>query len=256
MIIILLILGLFLGSFLGVLVDRIPRKENVINGRSHCEHCKKELAWYDLVPVLSFVFLKGKCRYCKTRLPFFYPVIEITTAVIFGLVYLFFGALGFAYLLYFLFVSGIFIVVFFTDLKYGIIPDKILYPGIIVSVLFALIFQKSEFLNHLASGILSFAFFVAVSYIFFVLTKKESMGGGDIKLALFLGLVLGFPNILVCLYIAFLTGSAISIILIIWKKKSFQKDTLPFGPFMVTGAAISLFWGNQIFSYFLKILGI
>ena len=253
--VILFILGLFIGSFLGVLVDRIPRKENVIKGHSHCENCKKELSWYDLLPVFSYVFLKGKCRYCKTKLPLFYPVIEITTGILLSLVYFFFYTQNAIVLSYYLIIVSVFIVIFFTDLKYGIIPNKVIFPAIIVSFVF-LFFQRSLLLNHVLSGLLSFAFFIVISYSFFMITKRESMGGGDIKLSFFLGLFLGFPNIIVSLYLAFLTGALVSIILILWKKKSFQKDTLPFGSFMALGALVSLFLGNLLFLRALILLGL
>lgn len=247
--------GLFLGSFFGVLVDRLPRNESVIKGRSYCGHCKKELSPLDLIPVISFLFLRGKCRYCKTKLSFYYPAIELATGALLSLVFYFSPAGGVIQLTYYLFITSVFIIIFFTDLKYGIIPDKVTFPAIIISLVFLLL-QRNLLINHLISGILSFLFFVAISYIFFVLTKKESMGGGDIKLAFFLGLFLGFPNIIVCLYIAFLTGAIVAIILVLWRKKSFRQGTIPFGSFMVSGALISLLFGQAIFSQALIFLGL
>ena len=250
------LIGLFIGSFLEVLADRIPRKENVIKGRSHCEKCKKELGILDLIPVISYLFLKGKCRYCKTKLSVFYPISEIATGLVFSLIYVFLGTQGFIWLIYYFVIAASLIVIFLTDLKYGIIPDRILFLSSFFSFLFLLFFQRNLMINHLFSASLSFSFFIAISYLFYLATKKVSMGGGDIKLAFFLGLVLGFPGIIVCLYLAFLTGAAVSIILISWRKKSFQKDSLPFGPFLILGALISFFFGNTIFFQTLKILGI
>ena len=259
MIIIFFIIGLFLGSFLGVLVDRLTNKESIINGRSRCDKCKKELGLLDLIPVLSFIFLKGKCRYCHTRLPYFYPLIEITTAILFSLTYVLFDFqfpfVSFQLIYYLLMVSS-FIVIFFTDLKYGIIPDKIVFPAIFVSIFYLLLFNPSFLVIHLLCGLGAFIFFIAISYGFFVLTKKQSMGGGDIKLSLLLGLFLGFPGILVSLYIAFLTGAVVSIILILWKKKTSLKDTLPFGPFLILGSIISFFFGSIIYGYALTFLGL
>lgn len=273
---IIFVTGLFIGSFLGVLVDRIPKKQNVIKGRSHCDKCKKELGLLDLIPILSFIFLRGKCRYCQTKLPLFYPVIEISTGIMFVLTYIFvisnfkflisnqiqnsnsliINPLSLIPLLYYLFMIASFIVIFFTDLKYGIIPDKIVVPAILVTFLWLIINQQSTIINHLFSATGVFLFFLIISYVFYMLTKKQSMGGGDIKLSFLLGLFLGFPGILVALYLAFLTGGIIAIILIIWKKKAFSKDTLPFGPFLITGAVISLFFGNYIYFLALNLLGI
>lgn len=277
------LIGLFAGSFLGVLADRIQRNENVIKGRSYCESCKKELAWYDLIPLFSFLFLKGKCRYCGTKLSLFYPIIEISTGTLFVLTYIFvnfqfsifnFQSINqfsifseFINLIYYLLMISSFIVIFFTDLKYGIIPDKIVFPAIIVSLFYLLFFNQQpariamqsvaggSLTINLLSGVGALAFFVIVSYLFFFLTKKEGLGGGDIKLSFLLGLFLGFPNIIIALYIAFLTGAAIAIILILWKKKSFTKGSLPFGPFLVMGGILSLFLGTQIYYYALSFLG-
>ena len=262
---IIFITGLFIGSFLGVLVDRLPKKQNAIKGRSHCDKCKKELGLLDLIPILSFIFLRGKCRYCGTKLSFFYPIIEISTGMLFLSTYALFNfqfsifnfqLSAFISLLYYLFIISSFIVIFFTDLKYGIIPDKIVFPSILITFLWLIANRQSPIANHLLSGLGAFLFFVIISYLFYLLTKKQSMGGGDIKLSFLLGLFLGFPGILVALYLAFLTGGIIAIILIIWKKKAFLKDTLPFGPFLITGAIISLFFGNYIYFLALNILGI
>ncbi|MCL5071869.1 MAG: prepilin peptidase [Actinobacteria bacterium] len=258
------------------MVDRIPKKQNAIKGRSRCDKCKKELGILDLIPILSFIFLRGKCRYCHTRLPYFYPIIELSTGILFVLTYIFvisnfkflisneflffnsliINPLSLITILYYLFIVSSFIVIFFTDLKYGIIPDKIVFPVVLITFLWLIANRQSPIANHLLSGLGAFLFFVIISYLFYLLTKKQSMGGGDIKLSFLLGLFLGFPGILIALYLAFLTGGIIAIILIIWKKKAFLKDTLPFGPFLITGAIISLFFGNYIYFLALNILGI
>jgi leader peptidase (prepilin peptidase)/N-methyltransferase len=257
--ILLFILGLFLGSFLGVLVDRLISGESIIKGRSHCDKCKKELGLLDLIPVLSFLMLNGKCRYCNTKLPLFYPIIELSTGILFALTYFLFNSqflLFNASLAYYLFMMSSFIVIFFTDLKYGIIPDKIVFPAIVISTFYLIFLNSSLLIPNLVSGLGAFIFFIVISYGFFVLTKRQSMGGGDIKLSFLLGLFLGFPGILVSLYLAFLTGAIISIILILWKKKTSLKDSLPFGPFLISGTIISFFFGSSIYRYALTFLGL
>jgi leader peptidase (prepilin peptidase)/N-methyltransferase len=269
MILLLFIIGLFFGSFLNVLVDRIPQGKTVVKGRSRCDFCRKKLNWYDLVPVFSFVFSKGKCRYCKRSLSIFYPVIEVTTGLMFVLTYLFtIYYLPFTNsneiinhqssiinLLYYLLIISSFIVIFFTDLKYGIIPDKVLLLATMIVAFYLLFISPELSIINLISGVATFLFFIIISLGFSLLLKKESMGGGDIKLVFLLGLFLGFPNIIISLYIAFLTGAAVGIILILWRKKSFRKATIPFGPFLILGAILSLFWGNPIYAYALKLLG-
>lgn len=267
---ILFITGLFVGSFLNVVIDRIPRKETVVKGRSYCEFCKKELKWYDLIPLLSFIFLKGKCRYCHTKLSFFYPAIEISTGILFLLTY-FFAIFNFQFLIsneyfnalifnpkslislaYYLFIVSSFIIIFFEDLKYGVIPDKIVFPAITVSLVYLFFFNQQSLIINLFSGLGAFLFFL----VLYLATKGKGMGFGDVKLVLLLGFILGFPGILLALYMAFLTGAFVGLILIIWKKKSSIKDTISFGPFLIGTSLISLFWGGQLYSFALMLLGI
>ena len=255
------IFGTLFGSFFGVLIDRTKKGENIVKGRSKCDFCKKELSFLDLVPVLSFILLKGRCRYCHKNLSVYYPLIELSTGVVFVLTYLYspllqnLGNLNFVFF-YFLFIFSSLLVLFFQDLKFGILSDKIIGVVILVSLFYLFLFQRQEFFVNLLTGAISFGFFVLISFLFYMVTKKQGMGGGDIKLSFLLGLILGYPAIIICLYIAFLTASLISIILVLWRKKDYLVDSLPFGPFLIMGALVSLFWGNLIFLAALKLLGI
>ncbi|MCL5019489.1 MAG: prepilin peptidase [Patescibacteria group bacterium] len=253
----LFIIGVFVGSFLNVVVDRLKSGETIIKGRSRCEFCKKELAWFDLIPLFSFIFLKGKCRYCHKKLSLYYPIIELSTGALSAFTYLWISQtyhLPFTiyHLAYYLIIISAFIIIFFEDLKFGIIPDKVVFPAIVVTFFYSLIFNPQSLIINLFSATLTFAFFL----ILFLITKGKGMGFGDVKLSLLLGLVLGFPKIIPSLYLAFLTGAIIGIILIIWRKKKSLKDTIPFGPFLIIGALAGLFWGQQIYAYFLSLLGI
>ena len=250
------IIGLFFGSFFGVLIDRLPKGKDVVTDRSICDFCKKEIKWYDLIPVVSFILLKGKCRFCKKSLSYSYPLLELLTGFLFAFSYMVFFNLGLIAFIYNLIILSVFFITFFMDLKYGIIADKIIFPASVLVILYSAFFAKNIFINNLLSGIFTFLFFFGISYIFYLVTKKDGMGGGDIKLSFLLGLYLGFPRILVALYIAFLTGAFISIILILWRKKRFQKDSLPFGPFLIISSVISLFLGDRIYLIFLKLLGL
>src|SRR3989344_3399842 len=162
----LFVLGLAVGSFLNVLIDRIPQGQSPFKGRSYCDKCKKTLKWYDLIPLISYLYLKGKCRYCKAHISFYYPLVEIITGIMFAIAFFFliesrimnheswfttfeFGNylgfrisdLGFILnYLYYLFILSSFVVIFFTDLKYGIIPDSIVYPAVAVSTIYHLSF--------------------------------------------------------------------------------------------------------------------
>jgi len=252
------ILGLFVGSFLNVLADRLPKEESAIKGRSHCEKCKKELAWFDLIPLLSFIFLKGKCRYCRTSLSFYYPIVELTTGILFAGVFIFIGGayinfistINIINLIYYLFIASSLIVVFFADLKYGIIPDKIVLPAIIISFLYLILNTYYLIPPHLLSALGAGLFFLAL----LIVTRGKGMGFGDVKFAFLMGLILGFPNIVVALYIAFLTGAIVGCILIIWKRRETFGTVIPFGPFLATGTLLSIFFGNFIVQNFLRVL--
>lgn len=256
------VLGLFIGSFLNVLADRLPREESVIKGRSHCEECKKKLAWFDLIPLLSFVYLKGRCRYCRARLSLYYPIVELTTGAMFVLVLLFLPhesikhqALSIKYiweLIYYLFIVSSLVVVFFADLKYEIIPDKIVFPTAIVSVIYLIFNTQYLILPHLLSALGACLFFLALYFG----TRGRGMGLGDVKFAFLMGLILGFPNIVVSLYIAFLTGAIIGIILILWRRKKIRGATIPFGPFLVLGTLSTLFWGEIIIQKIMSVLAL
>lgn len=253
--ILIFIFGLFIGSFLNVLADRLPRGESVIKGRSHCEKCRKELVWFDLIPLFSFVFLKGICRYCRTRLSLYYPIIELTTGIMFVLAFFYAGFriydLGFMIsLIYYLFIVSSLIVVFFADLRYGIIPDKIVFPTVLVSFLYLALNTKYLILPHLFSAVGAGLFFL----LLFLITKGKGMGFGDVKFAFLMGLVLGFPNIIVSLYIAFLTGAVVGCILIVWKRKRLKGTSIPFGPFLVLGTFSAIFWGEFIFQKITSVL--
>lgn len=258
------LIGLFIGSFLNVLVDRLPREETIIKGRSYCEYCKKILRWYDLVPLLSFLQLKGKCRYCKHKLSFYYPLLELATGVLFALVVFLpvFQTLSYnlqtvVNILYYLFIFSALIAIFFTDLKYGIIPDKVVFSAVIAVVLYLLVSYNFDLnglklllFSNTLSALGAFLFF----YFLYFITNKKGMGFGDVKLSFLLGLILGFPDIIVSLYLSFLTGAFVALILVIWRKKHFFGTAVPFGPFLVIGTLITIFFQQPLLSIIRTVL--
>ncbi len=251
-------LGISIGSFLNVVIDRVPREETFLTGRSHCEFCKHTLYWYDLIPLLSFIFLEGKCRYCKKMIGLKYPLVELTTGVLFVILLSPLSAqlanestvTLFLSVIFSLLIFCSFIVIFYTDLWSGIIPDIVLFPIIGITVLYLLFQNPSQFLLHIISGFVACAFFLAL----FLVTKGKGMGFGDVKLALFLGILLGWPGTFLAIYIAFLTGAIAALILILWGKKQFFGSTIPFGPFLIIGATISWFWEPMLWQKILTLL--
>lgn len=266
--------GLFIGSFLNVLINRLPNGRSIL-GRSECDHCHKTLNWRDLIPIISFIYLKGKCRYCHHKLSYEYPLLEITTGTLFVLTYLLVNLKFFlsivnletllmsdvlvvltsvpltsfmlASYLFALSIISIFIVIFFADLKYGIIPDRMLLPAAVIISLWLIIFDQPQIINHLLSGLGAFLFFLLI----FGLTRGRGMGFGDVKFAFIIGLLLGFPGTVLALYIAFLTGGIIGIILILWKKKRL-KSAVSFGPFLVAGTLISFFLSPLVIPWLIQ----
>lgn len=247
----LFIFGLFIGSFLNVLIDRLPEGKSWIKGRSRCDFCSQVLKWYDLIPLLSYLLLKGRCRYCRKKLSFQYPLLEIITGMSFVFTYLNSPPPLFVkcYLLY---VISSLIVIFFTDLRKRIIPDQILFPLTLVTVLFKL-YEKNwdVFTNNIPAAFIVSGFFMCLVLI----TRGKGMGLGDVKYSYFMGLLSGFPQMVISFYTAFLTGAVFSLILVIRGKKTF-KSKIPFGPFLVLATIVTMFWGEPLWGVFRRIVGL
>lgn len=237
----LFILGLFIGSFLNVISDRLYRGETFIKGRSYCESCKHTLSFFDLFPVISFLFLGGKCRYCGKKLSWYYPFSELLTGMLFVAVYFAVGISSLTLLLFYVCIVSCMIIIFTSDLKYGIIPDKVVYPALVITLLFQAITNSPLLQEYILSALGSGSFFL----LLFLVTKGRGMGFGDVKFAFFMGLLLGFPGIVYALYIAFLTAAFVSLILILWGKKHI-KSTVPFGPFLVSGTLLVFLFPQYI----------
>jgi leader peptidase (prepilin peptidase)/N-methyltransferase len=252
------ILGLAVGSFLNSVIYRLDTGESIIKIRSHCPYCKKTLSWFELIPLVSFILQKGRCRHCKKPISLQYPLVEFSTGILFALCAWYFFPNILLSAFYFLF-STFLIIIFVYDLKHYIIPNEVIYPAIIVAFLYrlfgiclpveALSGIEAAQVGDLVLGILPTLFFVAIVLV----SRGRWMGAGDIKLALFMGLVLGWPKILVALCLAFLIGAFVSIILIIKKKKTL-KSQIPFGPFLAGATVLTLFIGDALISWYLGLI--
>ncbi len=254
--------GTIIGSFLNCFIYRLKNKESFLIKRSYCPHCKHSLKWIDLIPILSFLFLKGKCHYCQRKISIQYPLVELITGFLFILIFQHFdfrydlGILDFFTLSYFLISVGFLIIIFVYDLKYYIIPDKVVFSAIGVSSLYHLFgfaFGNWNLFRiwDLGLGVLPSLFFLAI----ILFSKGRWMGLGDFKLAIFMGLFLGWPNILVAFAFAFLIGSLVGITLIVLRKKTI-KSMIPFGPFLVSACFIALFFGEKIITWYLALFSI
>ncbi|HUW71910.1 MAG TPA: prepilin peptidase [Candidatus Humimicrobiaceae bacterium] len=246
--------GLAVGSFLNCIIYRLETDQSFLKGRSFCPHCRHTLSWQDLIPLLSFFILRGKCRYCQRPISFQYPLVELATGLVFVLIFNFqpiFSLSQFVSTLYLFIISCLLIIIFVYDLKHYIIPDKVVYPAISIALIYSLqllISKQFPTFNYLIlSAIGAAAFFLAIVLI----SRGKWMGVGDIKLAFLMGLVLGWPNIAIALFSAFLIGAIIGIVLIILAKKTFKSE-VPFGPFLVTGTFLALFWGQEIINFYVQ----
>ncbi|MEE9324586.1 MAG: prepilin peptidase [Dehalococcoidia bacterium] len=242
-------LGLAVGSFLNVGIDRIPRGQSLIRPPSRCDHCHHRLGIVDLVPVLSYVWLRGKCRYCGTGIPLRLPMVELASGAIFTFIGYKYGVSPETGIL--LLYSSILILIFFIDLYNGLILNKLIYP----SILFALALSPfwsglgvegatDRLLNSLLGGGISFGILLVI-----YLLSRGGMGGGDVKLAVFLGLITGYPVIFVTLLISFLAGGMMASALLLMRVKRVHQ-AIPFGPFMATSALAALFWGQRISDWY------
>ena len=259
--IVVFVFGLAVGSFLNCVIYRLSL---IPKGRSFCPYCKHILSWQDLIPVLSFLILKGKCRYCQKKISLQYPLVEIATGLLFLLIFNFEFLISnkililnfetITYLLYLLIISSLLLIIFVFDLKHYIIPDKIIFSAIFIVLLFRILelIQNSKLeiqnLNPVFSGLGAAGFFLFIVLI----SRGKWMGFGDVKLAFLMGLFLGFPNILVALFLAFLIGAIIGVGMILFGKKTLKSE-VPFGPFLVTGTFIALFWGEIIINFYLNL---
>ncbi|MFH1678066.1 MAG: prepilin peptidase [Candidatus Omnitrophota bacterium] len=254
------VFGSMIGSFLNVCIYRMPLEKSVARPRSYCPQCEKPIPWYDNIPLISYILLKGRCRFCKKRIPFRYFLVESITACTFLIFYIKYG-LSLNFIFYTLFVCGL-IVATFVDFAHRIIPDEISLGGIAVGFLFNLIravklqplaWDWRPVLNSLLGIILGGGIIYltgkAFDLVYFKLLKKgpidgevESMGGGDVKLLAMIGAFLGFKIAILTFFLAPFFGAVLGIINLTVKKQ----HTIPYGPFLSLAALISLFWGDII----------
>lgn len=236
------VLGTLIGSFLNVVIYRIPREESIVFPSSHCPLCQHPIYWYDNIPLLGYLFLKGRCRFCHGAISIRYPFVEAMN----GLGYLFlvhqFG-LSWIWLAYALLYSSL-LAVTFIDLDHQIVPDVITLPGLVIGVIISSTILPTGLINSLIGLFLGGGLFYLVALI-----SRGGMGGGDIKLIAMIGAFAGWKAVLLTIFISAFTGSVLGIILMIFKGKS-RKYPVPFGPFLALGAMISILWGNPIIYWY------
>ena len=248
------IFGASIGSFLNVLIDRLPKNES-INGRSHCDYCGKKISWYDLIPVFSFFILRGKTRCCGKKLSFQYPIVETITGLAF--VWLFKDGPYIESLTRSVLTVSILsalIVIFISDLKYHLISDYILLALFIFSLMLKIVIPAQAEIQAIGMSILSGLVVAFPIWLIYFISKERAMGLGDVYLSAVMGFLLGWKEGLLALYIAFITGAIFGLTLILMKNKKL-KSKVAFGPFLVIGTVVMLFWGERILEIIKKMYG-
>ena len=247
-VIIVLLLGAGIGSFLNVCIYRLPRKESVVYKPSHCPSCGSKLGVADLAPVLSYVFLRGRCRHQGCRISPRYPLVELVTALLFLAAYINWGVSSHTAAMW-VFLTML-VLVSVIDINHRIIPDEVLLVTTIIGL--PLLFLSS--LNYLISGVIGF-FSAGLLLLAIAVASRGGMGGGDIKLSAVMGLFLGWQGVAVALFLSFLAGGVVSILLLATKIKG-KKDAVPFGPYLAVGGIIAAFYAERIITWYMYLSGL
>ena len=256
--IIVFVFGAVIGSFLNVCIYRIARSKSIVKPNSFCPNCEKPIEFYDNIPVVSYILLGGKCRHCGNKISKRYPFIELLTALLF---LMFYRKLGLTFELFIavLFIS-LLIVITFIDLDFQIIPDVLsiggLVAGLILAVfrpLFLYLDPKFGFLDALYGVLIGGGVLFAIAYGYQLITKREGMGGGDIKLLAMIGAFIGYKGVIFSLISSSALGTIVGIPLMLAKKKD-TKYAIPFGPFLSLGALVYLFKGDVLIHFVVDVI--
>lgn len=245
-IIILFMLGACFGSFLNVVALRSISKRSFLLGRSECPNCKRTLLWHDLVPVLSWLFLRGRCRFCRKGISIQYLLVETITGIVFVFGSIMIVDIG-ELILYLVFTS-FFIVLFICDAVSYEVPDKIVIPGIILVFIINSLVSKNPFLVLIGACVGGSWFLVQ-----FILSRGRWVGGGDIRIGALIGALLGFRLIWVSLGLAYISGSILAVILMVFGKKTF-KSKLPFATLLLPSAFVAWFYGERLLDWYFNLI--
>ena len=243
-----LLFGLALGSFLNVCIYRIPLKKSIVRPASGCPNCGHKIKFYDNIPLISYLLLRGKCRYCGQGISWQYPTVETMTGLLSLALFTRYG-LSYQYGLFLIFIS-LLLTISFIDLHYQIIPDILSLPGIVVGFAGTLIFTQMQWLESLLGILIGYVSFFLVAIGFEYLTGKEGMGLGDAKLLAMIGAWMGWKSLLPVVMISSLSGALIGTAGLLLARKGL-KVRIPFGPFLSMGAMCYFFFGPQLIRWYL-----
>jgi leader peptidase (prepilin peptidase)/N-methyltransferase len=243
--------GLLIGSFLNVVAIRTLKQESIAYPPSHCVHCNHRLGVLDLIPVISYLGLKGKCRYCSERISVLYPLGEALAALIYGVLAFHFEVQ--AELIVALVFASNLVIIIVTDLKERIIPNKVLLLGIIVLALLRIFIHSLPLYNYVIAFFVGGGVILLISILGSLVLRKESMGGGDIKLFALIGLVVGIKLIFLSIFLASLLGTLYGVYLMLIRRYN-RDQYIPFAPFIAAGSIMAYMWGDTVITWYLKLL--
>lgn len=235
--------GSLLGSFGNVVIARWPKGESLVRPRSHCPSCERTLSWFDLVPIFSWIFLRGRCRSCKAKISARYPLVELVTGALFSLVYLQYG-LSWTALELCLLSFGL-VTVSMIDYDHYLLPDLFTLSGIVIGLVGSVLNPERDFLSAFGGVLLGGGFLWSIAYLYFVFRKQEGMGGGDIKLLAWIGAVLGWKAIPFVILVSSLVGSVAGLLSGLRSEEGMKK-VIPFGPFLAAGALLYYLGGQGL----------
>ena len=246
------IIGACIGSFLNVCIYRIPENNSIITPGSFCPACKKGIPFYCNIPVLSYLFLKGRCKFCHKPISIRYPIIEILAGMFAVVLFYKFG-IGQVMIYWFIFIS-VLITISFIDIDHQIIPDVISLPGILVFASSFYFLPEMTLKNTLLGIVAGGGSLYAVAFLYYLLKKQEGMGGGDIKLLAMIGAAIGIKGVFFTIFAGSLFGTFFGLLIMIYTKIADSKLKIPFGPFLSMGAILYIFFGEQLILWYLGIL--
>jgi len=247
------VFGLCVGSFLNVVIYRVPEGMSLVKPDSHCPKCRYRLKWYDNIPVLSYLLLGGKCRNCKAHIPFRYTAVELANMLLWLSCAFLFWERSIPLACLNMAVLSVFICVFFIDLEHKLIFDRFQFILLALGIANVFFDKSCAWYSHLIGGAAGFGVFFLVALLFERVTKREGLGGGDIKLAGVAGLLLGWERLLLSLLAA--TIPAAIVMAIAQRGKEGEDREFPFAPFLVFGFTVALLFGERIIGWYLSFLG-
>ena len=244
-------LGMCVGSFLNVCIHRLPRSLSLVHPRSMCPGCGAGIAFYDNIPVLSYLWLRGRCRHCQAAISSRYPVVELAAGLFAVAIFIRYGLAWEAFCLYVL-VAAL-LVITFIDIDHQIIPDVITYPGIVLGFLSSFVTGHITYKDSLMGIFLGGGILLLVASAYYYLTKKEGMGGGDVKLLAMIGAFLGWKGAVFTIFVGSAVGTVLGIAVAL-RTQGGRKTAVPFGPFLSLGALLYLFHGPEIVDWYMALM--